>query len=207
MPEILRTLLSLLTASSEIDFTTSILTQGGLPRWLNGKESSLPCRTWSLGGEDPLEKRMATHSNIHVWQILWTEESGGLQSMKLKKSQNDLATKPPANLGWFDVKIHILFTSYVSSDLKNRGKNFWQAQMQKWDGRIRAIENNFLKNEHKYFCFKSWHESRKVFQKHRNENSCPNFTVFNFLKRNVLLKYNYIILVTIYLTAHWVHTH
>ena len=73
-------------------------------------------------------------------------------------------------------------TSYVSSDLKNRRQKFWQAQMQKWDGEIRAIENNFVKNEHKYFCFKSWHESRKVFQKYRNENSHPNFIVFNFLK-------------------------
>ena len=39
--------------------------------------------TWvrSLGGEDPLEKGMATHSSILAWRIPWTEESGGLQSM------------------------------------------------------------------------------------------------------------------------------
>ena len=39
--------------------------------------------TWvqSLGGEDPLEKEMATHSNVLAWRILWTEEPGGLQSM------------------------------------------------------------------------------------------------------------------------------
>ena len=35
----------------------------------------------SLGWEDPLEKRMATHSSILTWRIPWTEESGGLQSM------------------------------------------------------------------------------------------------------------------------------
>ena len=36
--------------------------------------------TWvqSLGREDPLEKRMATHSSILAWRILWTEEPGGL---------------------------------------------------------------------------------------------------------------------------------
>ena len=36
--------------------------------------------TWvqSLGWEDPLEKRMATHSSIFAWRIPWTEESGGL---------------------------------------------------------------------------------------------------------------------------------
>ena len=34
----------------------------------------------SLGREDPLEKEMATHSNILPWRIPWTEEPGGLQS-------------------------------------------------------------------------------------------------------------------------------
>ena len=34
-----------------------------------------------LGGEDPLEKEMATHARILAWRILWTEEPGGLQSM------------------------------------------------------------------------------------------------------------------------------
>ena len=32
----------------------------------------------SLGREDPLEKRMATHSNILAWRTPWTEESGRL---------------------------------------------------------------------------------------------------------------------------------
>ena len=32
-----------------------------------------------LGGEDPLEKGMATHSSILAWRIPWTEEPGGLQ--------------------------------------------------------------------------------------------------------------------------------
>ena len=35
----------------------------------------------SLGGEDSLEKGMATHSSILAWRILWTEKPGGLQSM------------------------------------------------------------------------------------------------------------------------------
>ena len=39
--------------------------------------------TWvpSLGGEDPLEEGMATHSSILAWRIPWTEGSGGLQSI------------------------------------------------------------------------------------------------------------------------------
>ena len=32
----------------------------------------------SLGHEDPLEKKMATHSSILAWRIPWTEEPGGL---------------------------------------------------------------------------------------------------------------------------------
>ena len=32
----------------------------------------------SLGGGDPLEKEMATHSSILAWRIPWTEEPGGL---------------------------------------------------------------------------------------------------------------------------------
>ena len=35
----------------------------------------------SLGQEDLLEKKMATHSKILAWEIPWTEEPGGLQSM------------------------------------------------------------------------------------------------------------------------------
>jgi len=41
----------------------------------------------SLGGEDPLEKEMATHSSILAWEIPWTEEPGERQSMGLQKSQ------------------------------------------------------------------------------------------------------------------------
>ena len=36
---------------------------------------------WSPCWEDPLEKGMATHSSILAWEIPWTEEPGGLQSM------------------------------------------------------------------------------------------------------------------------------
>ena len=36
----------------------------------------------SLGREDQLEKEMATYSSILAWRIPWTEEPGGLQSMR-----------------------------------------------------------------------------------------------------------------------------
>ena len=44
--------------------------------------------TWvqSLGGEDPLEKEMATYSSIFAWRIPRTGEPGRLQSMGSQKS-------------------------------------------------------------------------------------------------------------------------
>ena len=39
----------------------------------------------SLGQEDPLEKEMATHPSILAWEIPWTEEPHGLQTMGLQR--------------------------------------------------------------------------------------------------------------------------
>ena len=50
-------------------------------------------RVRSLGWGDLLEEEMATHSNILAWEILWTEESGGLQSMGSQRGGHDSATK------------------------------------------------------------------------------------------------------------------
>ena len=41
----------------------------------------------SVGWEDILEKEMASYSSILAWEIPWTDELGGLQSMGLQKSQ------------------------------------------------------------------------------------------------------------------------
>ena len=46
-------------------------------------------RVRSLGWEDPLEKRMATHSSILAWRIPWTKEPGGLQSMGSQRVRHD----------------------------------------------------------------------------------------------------------------------
>ena len=50
-------------------------------------------QVWSLDWEDYLKKEMATHSSILAWEISWTEEPGGLQSMGLQRVGQDLATK------------------------------------------------------------------------------------------------------------------
>ena len=39
----------------------------------------------SQGQEDPLEEEMATHSNVLAWEIPWTHEAGGLQSLGLQR--------------------------------------------------------------------------------------------------------------------------
>ena len=46
-------------------------------------------RVLSLGQEDPLEKGMAPHSSIFAWRIPWTEEPGGLQSMRSQTVRHD----------------------------------------------------------------------------------------------------------------------
>ena len=61
-----------------------------LPPFQETQEPQLqsPCR------EDPLEKKMATHSSILAWKIPWAEEPGGLQSMGLQ-SRTWLSNQAP----------------------------------------------------------------------------------------------------------------
>ena len=58
--------------------------------------------TWvqSLSWEDPLEKEMTTHSSILAWEISWTEQPSGLQSMGLQRVGHDLVTEHQQKLGW-----------------------------------------------------------------------------------------------------------
>ena len=46
-------------------------------------------RVQSLGREDPLEKKMATHSSILAWRTPWTEGPGRLWSMKLQRVRHN----------------------------------------------------------------------------------------------------------------------
>ena len=65
-----------------------------------------------LGQEDPLEKEMVTSSSILAWEIPWTEEPGGLQSMGSQSVRHDLA--PHTHSGnlrsgwcWTYLKVHV----------------------------------------------------------------------------------------------------
>ena len=43
----------------------------------------------SLDWEDPLEEDIATHSSILAWELPWTEEPGGLQSMETQRVRHE----------------------------------------------------------------------------------------------------------------------
>ena len=73
----------------------------------------------SLGQEDPLEKKMATHSSILAWRFLWTEEPGGLQSMGRKESDTTEEThtqsclENPMDRGAWQAMVHTLAKSWT----------------------------------------------------------------------------------------------
>ena len=79
---------------------------------------------WSLRWEDPLEKEMATHSSIHAWEIPWTKEPGGLQSMGSQRVRHDWMTSffqhyrivKTKELHWLDSKQKLMKTK-VKSDM------------------------------------------------------------------------------------------
>ena len=60
----------------------------GLPWWRSDKRTHVQCRRCRFA---PPEKEMTTHSSSLAWEILWTEEFGGLQTM----GSQELVTKPP----------------------------------------------------------------------------------------------------------------
>ena len=82
------------------------------------KHLSTMQETWvrSLGGEDLLQKEMATHSTILAWKIPWMEEPGRLQSMGLQ-SQTRLRdfTFNYLNMNFLKIEeVHRLIVSSVA---------------------------------------------------------------------------------------------
>ena len=59
--------------------------------WLRISSPMQEVRVQFLGWDDTLEEEMATHSSILAWEIPWTQETGGLQSMGSQKSQTRLS--------------------------------------------------------------------------------------------------------------------
>ena len=56
---------------------------------LPARQETQQKRVQSLGWKDPLEEGMATHSSILAWRIPWTEEPGGLQSVRSQRVADD----------------------------------------------------------------------------------------------------------------------
>ena len=65
----------------------------------------------SLGGKDPLEKGMATHSSILDWRIPWTEVPGGLQSVGSQKSWTWLSANT-----FLHLRLRMIFLKKSSSE-------------------------------------------------------------------------------------------
>ena len=71
----------------------------GFPGDSEVKNMSAMQNAWvqSLGSEDPLEKKMATHSSILAWRIPWTEKPGKLQSIGSQRVGHDCMINPLQN--------------------------------------------------------------------------------------------------------------
>ena len=90
----------------------------------------------SLGQEDPLKKAMATQSNILAWEIPWTEDPGGLQSMRLQRIGQNWVTEHACVLllifsllqrwilGWIfselPTQMHLASSHWIGSDFERR---------------------------------------------------------------------------------------
>ena len=60
--------------------------------WLSSKESTA-VQVRSLGWDDPQEEEKAVHSSILAWRTPWTEEPGGLESMRSQESDRKYRLK------------------------------------------------------------------------------------------------------------------
>ena len=77
-------------------------------------------RVWHLGQEDPLEKKMATHSSILDWRIPWTEEPGRLQSMGSQRVRrgSDWTTTTTMYYNYFLSRLRFLIGVSISNSQK-----------------------------------------------------------------------------------------
>ena len=76
------------------DFDTSIFLLGAslMSQMVKNLPTFRETQVWFLSWEDSLEKGIATHSSILAWRIPWTEEPGGLQSMRSQRVRPNWAT-------------------------------------------------------------------------------------------------------------------
>ena len=116
-----------------------ILGVSQVAQWKRTCQPMLESRAWSLGQEDPLERRMATHSSVLAWRILYTEEPGGLQSLGSERVKHDWATSTSTFLLLF---FRISGGTLCSFEGHIYGDGKWQSQ---W----------VLPGRHLFFCLGS----------------------------------------------------
>ena len=90
----------------------------GISQWASTAAKRVKCppavwetQVWSLGQQDPLEKEMATQSNVLAWRIQWTEEPSRLQSMGLQRVGHDWATSLTFTIGQWAQRKQTAFES------------------------------------------------------------------------------------------------
>ena len=70
-------------------------------------------QVWSLGGEDPREKKTAAHSSTLAWKTPRTEKPGRLLSMGSQRVRHDWAASLSLSLIVRSVLIHIHFNGFI----------------------------------------------------------------------------------------------
>ena len=92
-------------------FTSYQVVLMGFPGGSDGNRICVQCRKpgFNPGGEDPLEKGMATHSIILAWRIPWTEEPGKLQSTGLQRVGHNWAQQHLAIIPFYSLPRSQLF--------------------------------------------------------------------------------------------------
>ena len=91
----------------------------GFPGDSDGKESPAMWETWlqSLGWEDPLEKEMATQSSILAGITPWTEEPGGLQSLRSQRVRQDTAQHSHRRISQATVSMPAFSTLFLYNNM------------------------------------------------------------------------------------------
>ena len=72
----------------------------GFPQLIKNLPAMWETWVWSLGWEDPLEKRKATHPSVLAWRIPWTDSPGGRKELVTTVAQIMNSLLPNSDLNW-----------------------------------------------------------------------------------------------------------